>query len=221
MTVPDTWRQRSIACYSDREARIAAVVFAWLQIVLRSLIWIVIGVGLLVIYPFDPQQLTASTDIFISSRETIFVDGIEELLPAGVRGIMLTGLLAALASTVDTHLNWGAGYWSNDLYKALICKKILKRDPSNQELVTVARLSTLGILVIALLIMTKLGSIQQGWKMMLLFGAGMGSVLVLRWLWERINLYSEIMAILTSYNRGSCVATTLPQMMLRNGFAWG
>ena len=46
--------------------------------------------------------------------------------------------------------------------------------------------------------MFNLGSIQQAWTLSLLFGAGMGSVLVLRWLWERINLFSEIAAILAS-----------------------
>ena len=61
-----------------------------------------------------------------------------------------------------------------------------------------ARLSNLLILGIALIIMTNLGSIQEAWHISLLFGAGMGSVLVLRWLWERINLYSEVAAIIAS-----------------------
>ena len=34
--------------------------------------------------------------------------GVRDLLPVGLRGIMLTGLLAALASTIDTHLTRGA-----------------------------------------------------------------------------------------------------------------
>ncbi|NIO39021.1 MAG: sodium transporter [Burkholderiales bacterium] len=188
--------QRSMACRADRDARIAAVVFSWLQIVLRSLIWIVIGLGLLVLYPFDPQ--VAGGDGFIASREMSFVRGIDELLPAGLRGLMLTGLLAALASTVDTHLNWGASYWSNDLYDRLLCRAWLKRAPGNRELVWVARWSNVLIMGLALIIMSQLGSIQQGWKMSLLLGAGTGSVLVLRWLWERINLYSELAAIVVA-----------------------
>ncbi len=188
--------QRSMACRTDRDARVAAVVFSWLQIVLRSLIWIVIGLSLLVLYPFDPQA--ASGDDFIASREMLFVQGIDDLLQPGLRGLMLTGLLAALASTVDTHLNWGASYWSNDLYDRLVCRAWLKRTPGNRELVWVARWSNVLILVLALIVMSQLGSIQQGWKMSLLLGAGTGSVLVLRWLWERINLYSELAAIIVA-----------------------
>ena len=111
---------------------------------------------------------------------------------------MLTAMLAALASTIDTHLNWGASYWSNDIYQRLICKEWLKRKPKNSELVLAARLSNILILIIALSIMANLGSIQTAWFISLLFGAGMGSVLVLRWLWERINLFSELAAIVVS-----------------------
>lgn len=188
--------QRSMACPTDREARIAGLVFTWLQILLRSLFWLAIAIGLLVLYPFTPAEM--SGDGFTAAREALFVTGIEELLPPGIRGLMLVGLLAALASTVDTHLNWGASYWSNDVYGAVVAPQLLKRKPRDRELVLVARLSNVLILVIAMLIMANLGSIQTAWFISLLFGAGMGSVLVLRWLWERINLYSELAAMVVS-----------------------
>ncbi len=188
--------QRSMACNSAKDARIAGGLFAWLQIFLRSLIWTFIGVGILIIYPFASGDM--SGDHFAASREILFVTGINDLLPPGIRGLMLTGLLAALASTIDTHLNWGAGYWSNDIYRRLVCDTWLKRKPRDIELVLAARLSNILILVIALIIMANLGSIQTAWYISLLFGAGMGSVLVLRWLWERINLYSEIAAMAVS-----------------------
>lgn len=185
--------QRSMACTTDRQARIACVVFAWLQILLRSLFWLAIAIGLLVLYPFTPADM--GSDGFTAGREALFVQGIEDLLPPGFSGLMLVGLLAALASTVDTHLNWGASYWSNDVYGGVVAPHLLKRKPKDRELVIVARLSNVLILVIAMIIMANLGSIQTAWFISLLFGAGMGSVLVLRWLWERINLYSELTAM--------------------------
>ena len=185
--------QRMMSCRSDRDARMAAFIFTWLQILLRSLFWLVIGVGLLVIYPFDPAS--AGGETFVAGREILFATGIRDLLPAGIQGIMLTGLLAALASTIDTHLTWGAGYWSNDLYLRIINREWLKREPSTGEQVLVARLSNVVILATALVIMANLQSIQTAWYITLLFGAGTGAVLVLRWLWERTNLYSELSAI--------------------------
>lgn len=207
--------QRSMACETTADARTAGVVFAWLQIVLRSLFWLAIAVGLLVLYPFDAAE--AGTEAFAASREILFVIGIEDYLPPGIRGLMLTGLLAALASTVDTHLNWGASYWSNDVYKRLISQEWLKREPGRRELVVVARLSNVLILAIALVVMANLGSIQTAWFISLLFGAGMGAVLVLRWLWERITLYSELAAMLTSLAAAPVLLTTTDEEWIRLG----
>ena len=188
--------QRAMACRSDHDARIAGVVFTWAQILVRSLVFLVIGVGLLVIYPFTAEQ--AAADGFAAARELTFVTGINDLMPVGLKGVMLTGLLAALASTVDTHLNWGASYWSNDLYDRLVCRAWLRRAPRGPELVLVARLSNVVILALALAVMVNLGSIQATWYISLVFGAGIGGVLMLRWLWSRINLYSEVAAIAVS-----------------------
>jgi Na+/proline symporter len=188
--------QRAMACRTERDARVAGLVFAWLQIFLRSLLWVAIALGLLVLYPFGAEEMRGEG--FTAAREMLFVRGIDDLLPPGVRGLMLVGMLAALASTVDTHLNWGASYWTIDVYDGVVCRHLLKRAPKSAELVLVARLSNVLILAIAMVIMANLGSIQTAWFISLLFGAGMGSVLVLRWLWERINLYSELAAMAVS-----------------------
>lgn len=188
--------QRTMACRDHQQARLAAVVFTMTQIVVRSLLWLLIGVALLIVYPFDAS--VPLTEAGIGERELTFVLGMDELLPIGARGLMLTGMLAALASTLDTHLNWGASYWSNDLYKGIWVEAVRGRVADRKELVRVARLSNVVILGIALTIMANLQSIQTAWQISLLFGAGTGAVLVLRWLWERINLWCEVAAIATS-----------------------
>ncbi|MFQ6675080.1 MAG: sodium:solute symporter family protein [Fidelibacterota bacterium] len=205
--------QRTMACRTDRGAQMAGLVFTVAQILVRSLFWLPIGLALLVIYPYDPGA--AAGEAFVASREILFATGIRDLLPVGVRGIMLTGLLAALASTVDTHLTWGASYWSNDIYLRLVNQRWLKRKPSSRELVVVARLSNILILAIALAIMANLGSIQTAWYVSLLFGAGMGSVLVMRWLWERINLYSELAAMAASLVVAPIILFTIEVEWLR------
>jgi Na+/proline symporter len=205
--------QRAMSTQSDHDARVAGAVFSWSQILMRSLIWLVISAGLLVLYPFNPGDI--GTDGFAAARELTFVTGIEDLLPVGVRGLMLTGLLAALTSTIDTHLNWGASYWSNDLYKRLICKQWLDRDPTGPESVLVARLSNVVVLAIAITIMVSLGSIQATWFISLVFGAGLGPVLMLRWLWERVNLYAEASAIVVSLIAAPIVIHTIDVEWIR------
>ncbi len=199
--------QRSMACQSDLDAKRASVVFTVSQIVFRSLLWIAIGLGLLVLLPPDPS-LTGTA--LTADRETSFVRGIAELLPPGLKGLMLTGMLAALASTVDTHLNWGAAYWSNDIYRRFVCQYWLKREPSDRSLVWVARGANILILAIALIIMLHLSSIQTAWKISLLFGAGMGVMLVLRWLWWRITAVGELIAIGVSLVLAPLLMLTIP-----------
>jgi len=187
--------QRAMACRSDRDAKTAAVVFTFTQVLVRSLLWLPLGIGLLVLFPPAPGL---APDLMQADREATYVRGMAELLPPGVMGLMLTGMLAALASTVDTHLNWGASYWTNDIYKRFICQAWLKTAPSGRSLVWVARGANVFILVIALAIMTQLTSINQAWQISLLFGAGLGVVQVLRWVWWRMNAWAEISAMLVS-----------------------
>jgi SSS family solute:Na+ symporter len=187
--------QRSMACSSPRESKKAAVVFTFTQILVRSLLWLPLGTALLVIFPPD---LSMSGELLQADREGTFVRGMSMLLPMGVKGLMVTGMLAALASTVDTHINWGSSYWTNDIFKRFVFQAMLGREPSGNLLVWVARGSNLLIILIALVIMTQLTSINQAWQTSLLLGAGMGVVLVLRWLWWRMNAWAEIAAIAVS-----------------------
>ncbi len=205
--------QRMMACRSDRDARTAAVVFTWLQIFFRSVIWLVIGVGLLVLYPYAPGETMGEG--FVAGRELLFATGIKDLLPPVVKGFVLTGMLAALASTIDTHLSWGSGYWTNDLYLRIINRAWLKREPRKRELVVVARLANILLLLIALIIMANLGSIQTAWYISLLFGAGTGGVLLMRWMWERTNLYSEVTAIVVSLILAPVILMTTDAEWLR------
>jgi Na+/proline symporter len=187
--------QRAMACRSDADARAAAVIFTLLQVVLRSLLWLPIALGLLLVYPPDPAL---SGHARVAAREVTFVSGMADLLPSGALGLLLTAMLAALASTIDTHLNWGASYWTNDLYRRFLCQGLLDREPGDRALVRVARLSSVLILGIALVVMTRLDSIQSAWQLSLLLGAGMGVPLVLRWLWWRLDAWGEIAAIAVS-----------------------
>lgn len=201
--------QRCMACADEVEARRAGVMFAWVQVVARSVPWIVIALGLLVLLPLG----TGPVDV--AAREQSFVAGIDLLLSPGARGLMLVAMLAALASTIDTHLNWGASYWSHDLYGRLYCETLRRRTPSGRELVWVARASNLGLLVLALALAAKIGSIQGAWHISLLFGAGTGAVLLLRWLWERIGLWSEVAAMLTGLALAPILLTTVDDPALQ------
>ncbi len=187
--------QRTMACRTEGDARTAGVVFTLLQVLVRSLVWLPIGLALLVL--FQPAAGLEGT-AFTAEREATYVRGIAEMVPMGLRGLMLTGMLGALASTVDTHLNWGSSYFTNDIYARFICPHWLKREPTQRGLVWVARVTNVGILAAGVVIMTQMDSIQTAWQASLLLGAGVGVLLVLRWLWWRMNATGELAALAAS-----------------------
>ncbi|MGE0876079.1 MAG: hypothetical protein AB7O31_15550 [Burkholderiales bacterium] len=196
--------QRAMACRDDREARRAAVVFTFAQVLLRSLVWLPIALGLLLLFPLAPGAGDA-----VAAREAAYVRGIAELFPPGLKGLMLTAMIAALASTIDTHLNWGAAYWTHDIYARFVCR-LRGREPDPRTLVWVARGSNLLLLVLALAVMSQLGSIRAAWEASLLLGSGVGVVLVLRWLWWRVTAWGELAAIGASLLLVPAVLAALP-----------
>ncbi len=188
--------QRAMACRSDADARRASVLFAFVQILLRSLLWVPLGLALLALY--EPSAGLEAAER-VREREASFVLGVRDLMPAGLRGLMLTAMLAALASTLDTHLNWGSSYLANDLYDRLWCRAWRGRSADPRTQVWVARAGNWVIVGVAVLVMTRLQSVQAAWKATLVLGAGVGAVTVLRWIWWRITAWGELAALGVSF----------------------
>jgi Na+/proline symporter len=113
-----------------------------------------------------------------------------EVLGPGLLGLLLVSFFAAFMSTIDTHLNWGASYLINDIYK-----RFLRPDAGNRETVLAAKLCVLLMMVFSVLVSFLLTSIGKAWLFVWAMGAGIGPVLILRWFWWRINAWSEIAAL--------------------------
>jgi len=115
-------------------------------------------------------------------------------LPPSLRGLMLAGFAAAYMSTIGTHLNLGASYLINDLYK-----RFFVRNESERHYVNASRVATILVAVLSAgataYMQTHGASIAAAWKFLLALGAGAGLVFMLRWYWWRINAWSEITAM--------------------------
>jgi Na+/proline symporter len=93
-------------------------------------------------------------------------------------------------STISTQLNWGASYITNDLYK----EKDSSVESTQKKLVLIGRIATISIMVIALIITSFIDTIDGAARFLIASSAGLGAVLILRWYWSRINVWSEISA---------------------------
>ncbi len=117
-----------------------------------------------------------------------------KFLPPGFLGVMVGSLIAAYMSTMDTHLNWGASYLVHDLYR-----RFMRRDASERHYVLAGRLVTCVLMIIAAALVYVLQSAKESFDLMLSIGAGTGLIYLLRWFWWRINAWSEIAAMISSF----------------------
>jgi Na+/proline symporter len=115
-------------------------------------------------------------------------------LPSGLLGLVVAALMAAFMSTIATHLNWGSSYIINDFYG-----RFINQTASEKKLVNMARLSTLGLMILASLVATLLTNALQAFNILLQIGAGTGLIFIMRWFWYRINAWSEISGMVVSF----------------------
>jgi Na+/proline symporter len=61
--------------------------------------------------------------------------------------------------------------------------------------VVVSHVVTVALMLVSIYVTLHLASIEQAWKLLIVTGAGTGTVLLLRWFWWRINAWSEVSAM--------------------------
>ena len=173
--------QRMAAAKNERHARGATLWFVVANNAVRYWPWILTGLASLVIFPSMPEGMT---------EEAAYPLVMLEVLGPGLLGLLLVSFFAAFMSTIDTHLNWGASYLINDIYR-----RFLRPDASEKETVLAAKLCVLLMMVFSVLVAFMLTSIGKAWLFVWAMGAGIGPVLILRWFWWRISAWSEIAAL--------------------------
>jgi Na+/proline symporter len=150
---------------------------------LRPWPWILTALASLILYPE------------LADKETGYIRTLMDpnVFPSYLRGFMLAAFAAAYMSTVGTQLNWGASYVINDFYR-----RFVKRDAGERHYVIASQLVTVVLMIVSLIVTFNLESIGGAWKLLLVTGAGTGTVLLLRWFWWRINAWSEVSSMIAA-----------------------
>ena len=173
--------QRINACKTEGHALGAVLWYNFAHFVLRSWPWIVAALASIKLYPH------------LTDPEMAYPKMIMEILPVGVRGMVVASLIAAFMSTIDTQLNWGASYLVSDLYK-----RFLRPGQSEKHYLWAAKGALLLLMILAGFTAYFTDSVTEAFKFIIAFGAGTGPVYILRWFWWRINAWSEISAMIAS-----------------------
>ena len=187
--------QRMLSAKDEKNAIYATLFFNFAHYALRPWPWILIAFASIVMFPNLSDIATAFPDMDPNLvKDDLAFPAMLSFLPAGLLGLVIAALLAALMSTISTHLNWGASYVVNDFYT-----RFVNRNSSDQQQVNIGRIATFLLMVLSALMALVLSNALQAFNILLQIGAGTGLLFILRWFWWRINAYSEIVAMIVSF----------------------
>jgi len=116
-----------------------------------------------------------------------YVHLLQTLVPIGLRGLFLAALFGAIQSTVQAVLNSTATIFTLDIYK-----RLLRREASERHLVAIGRISTVAVLIIALLLARMIPLLGKGLfeyiqELYAFFAPPFGAIFLLGILFRRIN----------------------------------
>jgi solute:Na+ symporter, SSS family len=187
--------QRMLSARNEKDATAATFLFNAAHYALRPWPWILVALASLVVFP----TLDSLREAFPGIPDAILGHDIAyaamlTLLPAGLLGLVVASLAAAYMSTISSHLNWGASYLVHDVWS-----RFVEPEADERRLVLIGRISTVLLMVLAALLALALEHALQAFQILLQIGAGTGLLFILRWFWSRINVWSELTAMIVSF----------------------
>jgi SSS family solute:Na+ symporter len=174
--------QRMFCAKDEKHSLLATLWFNIAHYAIRPWPWILVALASLILFPG------------LKDPETGYVRVMIAYLPPSLRGLMVAAFAAAYMSTIATQLNWGASYLVNDFYR-----RFLKPHATDRHYVTASQLATVFLTLVSAIVTFYMDSIAGAWKLLLVTGAGTGTVLLLRWYWWRINAWSEVSAMISAF----------------------
>lgn len=173
--------QRFLSCKDEGHALLSGVWNMLVQWVFRSWPWYLTALASLILYPD------------LVDHETAYPRMIADLLPVGVRALMVASFFAAFMSTVDSLLNLCGSYLSNDVYR-----RFVRPEASERHYVVVSRVILVSLAVLAAVLALLIPSVLSAFRLKLELMAGLGLVTILRWFWWRVNGVTELVTLATS-----------------------
>ncbi|MCS6895544.1 MAG: hypothetical protein NZZ60_05275 [Bacteroidia bacterium] len=164
--------QRMASTSSPLAAQRALALFQVLHYAVRPVTWYAVALASIVLLPNLSDSKTA---YLLMARK--FLSPPEQIM-------LLIGLTGAYMSTLSTHFNWGASYIARDL------------GLSESRALNAGLWGTIALAGLSIAVVPFMTSVAGAWNFLLESGAGTGFVLLLRWFWKRLSIWSEITALI-------------------------
>ncbi|MEQ8846757.1 hypothetical protein [Botrimarina sp.] len=188
--------QRLIASKSPRQAVYTAMIWGVGFFAVVPLPWIVTVIAARVLLP----DLTDGQEAY---------PRLAMMLPVGFRGVLVASMLAAFMSTYSSLMSWGSSLAINDAYR-----RFLVRGKSESHYVRAAQVYMLVMAVVSAYLALLEDSVLDVVLFVLTLTSGYWVVMILRWVWWRINAWAELGGLIGS------VALSLISMALPYTAHW-
>lgn len=128
-----------------------------------------------------------------SSNEIQYVETVFGSVANSLKPLVLLGFFGMFITTAESLLNWGASFLTMDAYKQYV-----NPNSSDKKIRIVSFSSMLFLSIISILFALQIDSLQSLIKITFSIAAGVAPVYILRWIWFRINAWSQLSAMLSS-----------------------
>jgi Na+/proline symporter len=208
---PNYDMQRILATRSPREA---AKMSGFVSVVLFFPRYMMIaGLTVLALAFYSPRLIAMGPGI---DFEMVLPYALKELIPVGLVGVLMAGLLAAFMSTYAATINAAPAYVVNDIYK-----KFINPDAPPGTYVRLSYVVTIVFVVLGFAFGLVVESINQVtlWIVNALW-AGYTAANVLKWYWWRLNGYGYFWGMVTGIASAILLPVLFPSLPALSAFPY-
>ena len=186
--------QRVLSGKNEKEARRGTIFGAYLKL-LPVFLFLIPG---MIAYAMSTKGVTlANGETFVlSTPDAAFPTLVATILPAGVKGLVVCGILAALMSSLASLFNSSAMLFTIDFWKRL------KPETPEKELVTIGQIATVVIVILGILwipIMRSVGDVLYAYlqDVQSVLAPGIASAFLLGICWKRASAKGGMWGLLS------------------------
>jgi SSS family solute:Na+ symporter len=184
--------QRVLSAKNQKQARRGAIFAGYLKLT-PVFIFLIPG---LIAYALNQKGLMP-----LSSSDAAFPTLVTYLLPIGLKGVVVGGLLAALMSSLASLFNSSAILFTVDFYKKY------KPDSSEKHLVTVGRIATAVVVILGILwipVMRSIGKVLYAYlqDVQSILAPGIAVAFLFGVFWKRTTPAGGLTALITGFTLG-------------------
>lgn len=184
--------QRVLSGRNQKEARRGAILGSYFKL-LPVFIFLIPG---MIAFALNQKGI-----ISVPSSDSAFAAMVSQLLPAGVKGIVVCGLLAALMSSLASLFNSSAALFVGDFYKKF------RPESTEKHLLTVGRLATVAVVILGVAwipVMLGLGKVLYDYLQAVqgLLAPAIATVFILGVFWKRTTAKGAIWGMIAGFTIG-------------------